>query len=47
MSYILALKKEYETQYFKFNENNNYNQVDDLIYNYSYFFEKNDSELEC
>lgn len=46
MSYILALKKEYETQYSEFNEKNNYNQVDDLIYNYSYFFEKNDSELE-
>lgn len=46
MSYILVLKKEYETQYFEFNEKNNYNQVDDLIYNYSYFFEKNDSELE-
>lgn len=46
MSYILVLKKEYETQYFEFNEKNNYNQVDDLIYNYSYFFEKNDSEIE-
>ncbi len=46
MSYILVLKKEYETQYFEFNEKNNYNQIDDLIYNYSYFFEKNDSELE-
>lgn len=46
MNYILVLKKEYETQYFDFNEKNNYNQVDDLIYNYSYFFEKNDSELE-
>lgn len=46
MSYIMVLKKEYETQYFEFNEKNNYNQVDDLIYNYSYFFEKNDSEIE-
>ena len=46
MSYILVLKKEYETQYFEFNKKNDYNQVDDLIYNYSYFFEKNDSELE-
>ena len=46
MSYIIVLKKEYETQYFEFNEKNNYNQVDDLIYNYSYFFEKNDSEIE-
>lgn len=46
MSYILVLKKEYETQCFEFNEKNNYNQVDDLIYNYSYFFQKNDSELE-
>lgn len=46
MSYIMVLKKEYEKQYFEFNEKNNYNQVDDLIYNYSYFFEKNDSEIE-